>query len=151
YDSWVRPVEDGLRFTFGRCIHAEKPRQMWVDWKKTGIRGYTSPDDGKLQAGVPALTKDSESIATELWFASKPRKTDSNYLAEKHPKVNVAGGSLKSYARMSLGRAPDERRPNENILTVKVDLEFESSAFSIGGKRYLYTVSWRNREGFCED
>jgi hypothetical protein len=120
---------------------------MWVDWKKTGVKGWTNPDDGELRAGRQAPSKDSEAVQTELWYGAKPKSTVSTYLEPKGvkgaegPRIET-GGTLNSYAKMSLGKRPEE---GEKVRTWKVNVEFQSTAFALGDGRYLYTVSWQDR------
>jgi hypothetical protein len=149
YDSWVRANDDSSRFIFGRCVLAQQPRKMWVEWKNVGVKGYTDPDDGIISAGIQSLTKESVDQKAELWYGGKPKKEDTNVLSPKEEKA-AKGGSLKSYARMNLGKEPSDAQEETGNPTVKVDFEFESTAFSIGKEKWLYTFSWRDRNSSSE-
>lgn len=61
-------------------------------------------------------------------------------------KQGAFGGSLKSYVRMGLAPKPANEEEAKNLKPVPVNIEFESTAISIGDKKYLYLVSWWDRD-----
>jgi hypothetical protein len=114
---------------------------MWVHWKGAGVKGYTDEKTGRLQAGIQSPSKASKTVDADLWYGTKPDKTDSTFLNPENKK-QASVGTLRSFARMSLGRQP---KGGDKEKTVRVDIEFEANSFALANGQFLYTLSWHNR------
>lgn len=148
YDSWVESAEENTRYLFKRGIKAKQPNRIWVDWKGTGIFGY-SFGDGCHRHGVPSSHDFKKDVKTDLYYGAQanPIKTESSFIDVDQDKANKQGslgGSLRSFVRMGLGLRPQTEEEQKKANIIDVHIEFEANAFYVGDKKYLYTVTWRN-------
>jgi len=150
YDSWVRAVDKDAWY-FGRCVKADNPRQMYVEWPGPTIKGYTSKNDGELKNGVGAKTNQSKTEKSDLFYGAARKKTMGPFLAvDEKPAQIKSLDTMKSFAKMGLAPAPNSAEEEMNAKTIEVEVEFETSAFYNGGRRFISTLSWKN-EKFDKD
>jgi hypothetical protein len=149
YDSFIINTADEDRFIFHRCVfnHNAK-RKMFVDWKGTGVKNITN-DEGVALAQIEWPTDDYEVVKTDLWYGAQPKKALTTYRKVKEAQVAkrpVKGGTLRSYARMSLPLHPLEKKSDlDRIKTVQIELKFESGVTQLPKGNYIYTYSWSDR------
>jgi hypothetical protein len=122
--------------------HGGGPAELWVDWKDTGVRGWTNAD-GLIRGGIEWPTKENEAKRTPLWYGAAPKKTDSTYRAAKDNAV-AAGGTVRSFASLGLGPEPKTEEEARAIEPVDIRFQFESSAIRLPNQAVLYTFSWRD-------
>src|SRR5262249_19591737 len=119
YESWVKPKDPGHEcFLFGRCVYNKNKKGMFVDWKKTLVKGYARP---VCHAEIESPEGKAELTQTALWFGAAPEKIDTKYREVKKGKPRDCG-PLQSRIRMSV---PRNRSDPEKTL-VAIDVEFTS-------------------------
>jgi len=137
YQSWVEKQGD-RQFEFGRSVKNDHATSLlFVDWKKTGVKGYARPKDCVF-AIFPSLSDAKKTTKTDLWYGAKPRSIRTDFLADVRadPK-KVAKSRRLQYqdlkplqSRIRVGIPISIKDPRADALTV-VDVGFQSDVVKL--------------------
>lgn len=148
YDSWVKRGENRGLYILGRCVHDVAKREMFVDWKKTNVKGYATKQNGYVvHTELPSLTNQVVLLDTDLWYGAGPnRKINAPYREAKKPDKPQAADPraefpvLKSRIRIGVPEIKGQRRPN----LVSIRAEFTSDVWRLSNGSFLYRYGWRD-------
>ena len=151
YESWVKKDPTGSGFIFGRCVQTKNQEDLFVDWKKTFVKGFATPG-WPCHHELPAPKPDSVQVKSDLWYGAAPDKIEVPYeevkqIVAKGP-VPVSGDKLTSRVKMSIPRVAG-KTPREARQLVRIDVVFVSEAHKKEGK-YEYTYTWGPVRGKVE-
>jgi hypothetical protein len=150
YESWVQKDKHADFFDFGRCVQTKNDVDLFVDWKKTQVKGFASPGWPCLHI-LPSPTADEEIVKSDLWYGAAPDKIVAPFRevkAKPEVKATPAGKempimALESRVKMSIPRRAGRTKDQAQNLT-KIDLRFRSSVHRTGNS-YEYVYSWQTR------
>lgn len=136
YESWVKKYENRDHWDFGRCVENKlATKEMYVDWKNTGVLGWAKPKD-KVDSAVESPSPDYDLLPTDLWYGAGPTKIDAPY-REKKPEQKVTPDVVKSRVHMAVPE--DAKRAAETLVSIEVEFTSEVSPDAEGLK---YRYSW---------
>ena len=139
-ESWIRKYPDRDHWDFGRCVENKLTNlEMYVDWKKTGVKGWAKPQD-KVDTTVDSPSRDYELLPTDLWYGSAPTKIGTEYRETKQ-----ARGSSPDAVRSRIHMAVPADPKHAAATLISIEVEFMSEV-SGGPSGYKYRYAWMDSE-----
>lgn len=133
YESLVKKDDAGKMFTFGRNVLNMTDKALFVDWRKTNLKGY-APPKGRVVSEIPGPSEEFVLKDSELWYGAAPVKLDTKFKDIK--KTEDTREKLQSTIQMCL---PKEKAENSALYCI--DVKFISTVTEEGGE-FEYSYSW---------